>query len=259
MANLMMNVSLPAPSLSIGAPVVHYQPQVDMRTESICGLEALVRWDDPVLGILQPAEFLPLIEDSFMMKWLTATVTTEVLGQLARWNARGIAASVSINFDPDTLEDADFIQWMTHQLQWQRIEPSRVTIEITEGALLDREGAIPVLHALRALGIGLSMDDFGTGYSCLHRLRDLPLTEVKIDKSFIERAAVDPRTGRIVEVMVELAHDLGITVVAEGIETERARWAALGAACDKGQGYLFGRPMPPGEIERLLAHSRHDG
>ncbi len=241
------------PSLAIGNLVVQYQPQVDLQTGAICGVEALARWQDPKLGLLPPAAFFPLVEEAFMMKWLTANVTSEVLDQIVRWRDQKIDLCVSINLDAETVDDGSFIDWLREELDSRSIDPSRIMFEIIEDTLLDGQNALRNLLALRALGVQLSMDDYGTGYSCLCRLRDLPITEAKIDRSFVSRAAADWRTLRIVRAMVELAHDLGVAVVAEGIESELARGAAQGVGCDKGQGFLFGASRCPEDISAMMA------
>ena len=245
-----------APSLAIGNLLVYYQPQIDLRTGIVCGLEALARWQDPKLGILSPSDFFPLVEESCMMKWLTANVLNEVLDQLVAWKGRNIDLTVSVNLEAETLEDESFVAWLRQELTIRKIDPSRLTLEIVEETVVDSEIAIRALHELRSAGFQLSMDDYGTGYSCLCRLRDLPVTEAKIDKTFIGRAAADWRTLRIIRAMVDLAHDLGVAVVAEGIETELARTAARGVGCDKGQGYFYGQPVPASDVEIIVGSHR---
>lgn len=253
-----INESSLAPSLAIGNLLVHYQPQIDLQTGTVCGVEALARWQDPKLGVLSPAQFFPLVQEAYMMKWLTANVIVEVLDRLAAWKSENIDLTVSINLDAETLDDESFSDWLREELSDRQLEPSRITLEIVEETIVDGESAIRTLHELRSSGFQLSMDDYGTGYSCLCRLRDLPVTEAKIDKSFVSRAAADWRTLRIIRAMVELAHDLGVAVVAEGIESELARGAVRGVGCDKGQGFLFGQPMPPTEISEMLRSETQD-
>jgi len=242
------------PTLAIGTLVVAYQPQVDLATGRTCGMEALARWHDPKLGILPPTRFLPLVREASMMKWLTANVVTEVLDQLASWKDRGIDACVSVNLDFESAEDTEFPAWLRSELESRALDPSRVKFEITEETMQIEESSIALttLQAIRNLGVQLSLDDYGKGYSGLVRLRDLPVTEAKIDKSLVSRSASDWRTLRIVRAMVDLAQDLGIEVVAEGIETDMVRLVITGTGCDKGQGYLFGGPMPVEEIEPFL-------
>ena len=242
------------PTLAIGTLVVFYQPQVDFRSGRICGMEALARWLDPKLGLLPPARFLPLVEEASMTKWLTANVTIDVLDQLEAWIAQGLDARVSINLDFDSAEDPEFGTWLEREIAARGVDPARITFEITEEAMIESSSsALATLEAIRERGMRLSLDDYGKGYSCLTRLRDLPITEAKIDKSLVSLSATDWRTLRIVRAMVDLAQDLGLVVVAEGIET-RGVWNAIeGTGCDTGQGYLLGHPMPPEEIEHRLA------
>jgi len=227
-----------------------FQPQADSRTGRVHSAEALVRWRHPVHGLLLPADFIPLAEATGLIHKLTTRVLDEAFGQCAEWERAGLHLRVSVNVSAsDLLGDLD--ERVAAALDRHHLDPSAVVIEVTESAIHSdpaRSGAM--LTRLQRLGVGLSLDDFGTGFSSLQHLKTLPVTEIKIDRSFV--IEMTPADVAIVEATTELAHRLGKRVVAEGVE-DRTTWSRLAAAgCELIQGYALSRPVPPEELEAIL-------
>jgi len=236
--------------------VVHYQPKVDLQGAGrVSGVEALVRWQHPERGLLAPGEFIPLIEPTALVRPFTEYVIERSLVQMVAWRRRGIDMEMSVNLSARNLLDPDLPTRVAELLARHAIPAQRLTLEVTESAALaDPERAIAALQALRAHGVGVSVDDFGTGNASIEYLAALPASELKIDRTFITDMLTDARTQAIVQSIVDLARNLGLTLVAEGIETEAvmAHLAELG--CNTGQGYFFSRPLPAHELtERLSA------
>jgi diguanylate cyclase (GGDEF)-like protein/PAS domain S-box-containing protein len=247
---------LPA-AIAGGQLVVHYQPKVDLRTASVSSVEALVRWQHPERGLLGPAAFIPLAEQTGQMRALTQHVLERALEQHVRWRAEGHALPVAVNLSAQNLLDAVLPADVEAALARWDVQPAQLTLEITETII----GADPVrvgeiLAELRALGVMLSLDDFGHGSSSLSYLRRLPVDELKIDKSFVLAMADDPQAAAIVRTIVQLAHDLGMRAVAEGIETPGSCRQLVDFGCDEGQGFLLGRPMPADEVLGAVAKAR---
>ncbi|HEV3047567.1 MAG TPA: bifunctional diguanylate cyclase/phosphodiesterase [Solirubrobacteraceae bacterium] len=233
--------------------VLYYQPKVDLREGRIEGVEALVRWQHPELGLLGPGQFVPLIEPTALVGPFTLHLIERALVQMVAWRRRGIDLEMSVNLSARNLLDPELPAQVAEMLARHAIPAARLTLEVTESAaLVDQERAIAVLGALRANGIGVSVDDFGTGNASIEYLAKLPASELKIDRSFITDVLDDPRAGAIVRSIVDLARNLELTLVAEGIETQEVaeHLAALGA--QTGQGYLFARPMPAAELTEHL-------
>ena len=236
---------------------LRYQPVVSLRTGRIGGFEALVRWNHPERGLLGPGAFLPLAEQTGLMRPLALYVLDHSLAQCARWQAEGLSLAVAVNLSAPNLLDVGLPATVAELLGKWDVEPSRLQLEITETIV----GADPVrvgevMTQLRALGVTLSLDDFGTGSSSLSYLRRLPVQELKIDKSFIFGMASDEQDAAIVRTTIELAHTLGLRVVAEGIETEDVSRTLTEYGCDHGQGFLLGRPMPAGDLTGIV-HEQH--
>nr|WP_205266928.1 bifunctional diguanylate cyclase/phosphodiesterase [Mycolicibacterium sphagni] len=231
-----------------------YQPKIDLRTGRIAGVEALLRWPHPRLKVLRPGAFLPLILRHGLMRPVTDLVFKKVLDDAARWMAMGLDVPVAVNLFAPLLRDLQLPEAVSNVLRERDLPPRLLTIEITEDLVLDEVGrATGVLKQLRDDGIRIAIDDFGSGYSALSYLRDLPIDEVKFDRHFIASVATDDRAAAVVSAVIELNHNLGITVVAEGVEdAETAAWLRE-HACDIGQGYYFGRPVPAAEIPGLVA------
>ncbi|MGY1815637.1 putative bifunctional diguanylate cyclase/phosphodiesterase [Blastococcus sp. SYSU D00820] len=239
--------------LGRGELVLHHQPQVDVGTGRVVGVEALVRWAHPVRGLLPPGEFLPLAEVHGLMGTLTDTVVAGAVAQLAQWQRAGLDLRMSVNLSASNLLDTRLPERVAGLLRLHGVRPQSLTLEVTESVLLsDPERSLQVIQALADLGTTVSIDDFGTGYSSLAYLRALPVGELKLDRSFTAELLTDARTEAIVASTVELAHRLGLRVVAEGVEDEAtlARLAALG--CDESQGYLHSRGLPADELVSWL-------
>jgi diguanylate cyclase (GGDEF)-like protein len=232
---------------------MHYQPKVDSQTSYVSGVEALVRWDHPVHGLLPPDAFLPLAEDAGLMRDLTMAVLEQSLDQVSVWRANGRMLSVAVNLSASSLVDLELPE-RVHQLLVNRGLPaSALELEITEDFLMgDRERAREILTQLRTLGIRVAVDDFGTGYSSLAYLRELPIDELKLDRSFVQPMADDPRAAAIVRSTISLAHSLGMRLVAEGVENEITAGHLALSGCDVSQGFFFSKALPPLELERWL-------
>jgi diguanylate cyclase (GGDEF)-like protein/PAS domain S-box-containing protein len=248
-------------AITSGQLVVHYQPKYDLREGSIVGAEALVRWQHPVHGLLGPDKFVALAEHAGVMRSLTHTVLDAALCQCARWRTDGIDMRVAVNLSPPNLLDADFPVDVKRLLDKWEVPVSLLQLEITETIVsTDRASMTDVLLQLRALGVTLSLDDFGVGSSSLSFLRHLPVQELKIDRSFIVGLDADVHNAAMVRTIIDLAHDLDMRVVAEGIETKAICDLLAGFGCDEGQGFLLGRPVPAAEFADLRPLTReHDG
>ncbi|MHB8508463.1 MAG: sensor domain-containing protein [Candidatus Dormibacteria bacterium] len=237
-----------------GELVLHYQPRVDVRQRRTIGFEALVRWNHPRYGLVPPAEFILVAETSDLIGPLTSWVMNQALGQLRAWDLQGIALVASVNLSAANLLDPDLATVIGRLLKTWHIPATRVILEITETTLISAGGG-ETLKQLRKLGLGLSIDDFGTGYASLTHLRQLPLTELKLDRSFVGTMATSGDDAAIVRPAISLGHDLGLNVSAEGVEDE-ATWDMLAAfKCDVVQGYYVARPMPPEQLPDWLANS----
>jgi diguanylate cyclase len=233
--------------------VLHYQPKVDARTRVVTGVEALVRWQHPERGLLFPADFLPLVEDAGMMGDLTNAVLIRALDQVARWRSQGQLMRVAVNLSPSSLVNVTLPDQIRELLERFELVPDCLELEITEDSLLgDRERARGILSQLRELGIRVAVDDFGTGYSSLAYLRELPIDELKLDRSFVTPMSTEPRSAAIVRSTIDLAHALGLRLVAEGVEDEVTAGALARSGCDEAQGFYFSRPLPVRELEAWL-------
>jgi EAL domain-containing protein (putative c-di-GMP-specific phosphodiesterase class I) len=229
--------------------VLHFQPIVEVRSRAIRGVEALVRWQHPERGMVPPLDFIPLAERSGLTKPLTVWVLREALRQLRRWRDGGLELSVAVNLSSRTLHDPELPGIVSDLIERAGVPPSLVGFEITEtDVMADAEGAMRGLHALRDMGVRLSIDDFGTGYSSLAYLHRLAVDAVKIDRSFVKGINDDENSAAIVRATTELAHALGLRVVAEGVEDERALSRLASFSCDLAQGYHIARPMKAADV-----------
>ncbi|TFC92087.1 MULTISPECIES: EAL domain-containing protein [Cryobacterium] len=225
--------------------VLHYQPKVELGTGHVHGVEALVRWQHPTRGLLPPDAFLPLAEDAGLMRELTRIVLVKALDQALAWRVEGRPLTVAVNMSASSLIEADLPESISAMVQMRGLAPSDLMLEITEDFLMeDRARAREILWRLRESGIRIAVDDFGTGYSSLAYLRDLPIDELKLDKSFVFPMADDERAAALVASIVELAHSLGVRMVAEGVEDAIAYAALIGYGCDEAQGFYISRPLP---------------
>ncbi len=224
---------------------LYFQPKVSLKHSKVLCVEALVRWEHPRHGLLGPDQFVPIAEQTGLIRPLARSVLEAAVRQCNRWRQEGLDLAVAVNLSMRNLHDAEIVDMIRQLLSRWGIPPARLVIEITESSLMaDAARAMEVLSRLREMGVGISIDDFGTGYSSLAYLKRLPVDELKIDKSFVANMATDENDAAIVRSTIGLAHDLGLTVVAEGIE-DQATWDLLAElGCDVGQGYYVSRPMP---------------
>jgi len=235
--------------------VLHYQPKVDLDTSEVHSVEALVRWDHPTRGLLYPDAFLGLVEDSGLMPSLTRAVLALALDQVAGWHRQGQQLTVAVNLSASSLVDSDLPGQVASMLAARGVPGKALQLEITEEFLLaDRDRARSILTQLRDSGVQISVDDYGTGYSSLSYLRDLPIDELKLDRSFIIPMTHDARTLALVSSTIDLAHSLGLRMVAEGVETTGAYTELIRLGCDQAQGYLMSRPVPAAELDHWLNH-----
>jgi diguanylate cyclase (GGDEF)-like protein len=240
--------------------VLHYQPKANVSTGEIASVEALVRWQHPVRGLIPPGDFIPLAQQTTLVGPLTMWVLNEALRQCRAWEDDGLVLSVAVNLSPRNLLDAQLPTHLARLLKKWRLTPSRIELEITETAIVsDPFRAKAVLERLGAMGVRLSIDDFGTGYSSLDYLKRLPVNEIKIDRSFVTRMLESEDDGIIVSSTIELARNLGLDVVAEGVEDEETLALLKSLHCDIAQGYLLSRPLPPDELTSLLRKLRTEG
>jgi diguanylate cyclase (GGDEF)-like protein len=229
---------------------LHYQPQIDIATGRLSGLEALVRWQHPVHGRLFPPAFLPSVEQTSLMRPFTERVIADALARAAAWTGGPLDVPIAVNVAAANLLDAEFPATVAGLLRAAGIAPERLCIEVTENAVMaDTDRTTAVLGRLRDLGVRLSIDDFGTGHSSLARLKHMPVDELKIDKDFVFHMDEDDRDAAIVEAAVTLAQRLSLAVVAEGVETPVA-WARLhDLGCHHAQGFLVSRALPAADLE----------
>jgi diguanylate cyclase (GGDEF)-like protein len=241
-------------ALAAGEFVLHYQPKVDLRDRRITGVEALVRWQHPELGLLAPARFIDLVEQTSLIGPLAFEVIEQALRQIVAWQRRGIVLQVAVNLSARNLLDPDLPGRVAGLLHTHGVDPGQLVVEVTESAAMaDPDRAVCVLEALRRSGVGVAIDDFGTGNASFEYLADLPATELKIDRSFVTEIVTRDRDRAIVRSTIDLARNLGLTVVAEGIEDEQALECLAAEGCQMGQGFLFSRPLPAEELTPLLA------
>jgi EAL domain-containing protein (putative c-di-GMP-specific phosphodiesterase class I) len=222
----------------------YYQPKLDLETRRVVGAEALVRWRHPQRGLLSPAEFMPYAEQTGYISWVTKWMLAVTLRQCGAWAAAGTPLQVAVNLSTRDLLRSDLVDDVRKRLADHAVPPHLVCLEITESTFMqDPERALAVLNELRSLGVHLAIDDFGTGFSSLAYMKQLPVNELKIDATFVQGMATSERDVAIVRSTIELAHNLGLKVVAEGVEDERCLEALRSMNCDLAQGFLLGRPM----------------
>jgi diguanylate cyclase (GGDEF)-like protein/PAS domain S-box-containing protein len=228
---------------------LHYQPIVDLLEGTMIGVEALIRWNDPNGGLVAPGDFIPLAEEMGLIEAIGDWVVDELARQGAEWRAEGLELELSFNLSPRQLWRPEVGDRIMERIEAAGLDPRRILVEITEtAAMTDPDRTLRILRDLRARGLRVALDDFGTGYSSLSRLRDLPVDVLKVDRTFVREVSTHPANGSMVQAIVQLAHALGMTPLAEGIETQ-ADWLFLvERGCGLGQGYFFGRPVPAQEI-----------
>ena len=233
---------------------VFVQPQVAFSTRQLTGVETLARWHHPKDGLVYPDQFIRVAEESGLMPLLTAAVLRKSLQIAAGWAAMGLTPKISVNISMENLVTTGLAEQVEAMLSETGVPPSQLTLEVTESRMIqNRAAALDVLTRLRLKRIGLSIDDFGTGHSSLAQLRDLPFTELKIDQGFVHGAMLDSARGSICAASMMLARELGLVVVAEGVEDQNDWDYARAAGCDVAQGYFIARPMPPADLPSWLS------
>ena len=234
-----------------------YQPKLDLKHGHVCQAEALLRWQHPTLGQVSPVEFIPLAERTGSMRSLTLWVIEEAIRQIAEWAQRGMLIQLSVNISVDDLADDDLAIRVTALLMTYQVEAEQLIFEITESAIMHNPlQALSVLEQLRGCGISLSVDDFGTGYSSLAQLQRLPVQELKIDQSFVRNLDSTSGDGVIVRSTIEMSHNLGLKVVAEGVEFAPSLKLLKQWNCDTAQGYLISRPLNAMAFEMWMRRER---
>ena len=240
-------------ALSARQLILYYQPQLDLAAGTVANVEALVRWRHPTRGLLPPVEFLPVAEQTGFIHSLTRYVLDEALQQCKSWQSAGFDLGVAVNLSARSLGTNDLAKQVHQLLEERNVMASSLTLELTESAIMsDPFRAVTVLTELRAMGVRLSIDDFGTGYSSLAYLKRLPVTEIKIDRSFISNVTSDEDDAAIVLSTIQLAESLRLGVVAEGVETAATFEALIGFGCRRVQGFFLARPLPAKELEQWL-------
>ena len=238
--------------------VVHYQPQVAIPDFHLVGMEALVRWKHPSLGLLYPSEFVPLAEDSGLIVALGDWVMRTGCLQNKAWQDAGLAPMrLSVNFSARQFQQATFIASVAEILQETNLDPRWLELELTESSIMkEPEQAIEKLHELKLMGIKVAIDDFGTGYSSLNYLKRFPIDTLKIDKTFVSDVCKDPHDTAIVRAIITLGHALDLTVIAEGVETQEQLQYLSSLGCDVVQGFLFSKSLEARVFEELLIEQR---
>jgi EAL domain-containing protein (putative c-di-GMP-specific phosphodiesterase class I) len=235
--------------------MLHYQPLIDLESAEMVGVEALIRWPDAAGGLVPPNDFIPLAEEMGLIDAIGDWVVEEVCRQEATWRAGGLEMDIAFNLSPRQLWHPDLVDKIMAPLLEAGMDPSKVTVEITEStAMHDPDRTLGVLQDMHSRGLRLAIDDFGTGYSSLSRLRHMPVDVLKIDRSFVRNVDQDRDAASMVSAMIALASNLGMTALAEGIETAE-EWDFLrDRGCQLGQGFYFARPMTGVDI--LALHRR---
>ena len=233
---------------------LYYQPKFDCADErTLLGVEALIRWNHPQMGVLSPGCILPLARDANLLTEVTDFTLTEAIRQHAAWRDQGVDLPVAVNLAPGLIRDTGFPERLLNGLRQFDVPPSRLTLELRETeSVSDRELCVDALERLRRAGIGLALDDYGAGVSSITELYKLPFTEVKIDRELVLDAAHNTRARMVLRSIVRLAHALSIDVTAEGVETRSDLLSAMAAGCDWVQGALLCEPTPPFGLERFL-------
>jgi EAL domain-containing protein (putative c-di-GMP-specific phosphodiesterase class I) len=232
---------------------LHYQPKIDIPTGRVVGVEALLRWQNPVLGSVSPAKFIPVLEDTGIIiavgEWVLRTACT----QAKSWQAMGLPLSVAVNLSARQFYQKDLALRIGEILSETTLAPEMLELEITESLLMKHsEASNTTLAELKARGIEISIDDFGTGYSSLSYLKRFPINTLKIDQSFVRDITTNPDDAAITTGIIALAHSLRLTVIAEGVETLEQLDFLRTHGCDQFQGYYMSRPLPPGKLEEWL-------
>lgn len=236
-------------AIAAGGFVLHYQPRLCLATGEIVANEALIRWPDRKRGLIPPNAFIPVAERSNLINLIGAWVLIEACREAACWNG----TRVSVNVSARQLQSGVLPIQLAMAFEQSGLPPDRLELELTESLLVDGStDTLLTLSAIRDLGIGLALDDFGTGFASLSMLKRLPLTVMKLDRSLVRDLPTSREDAAIVRAVIETGRAMGLTTVAEGIETEAQRAYLSGIGCDEGQGYLFSQPLPAGQLRPKL-------
>jgi diguanylate cyclase (GGDEF)-like protein len=239
--------------------ILHYQPKVSLNPTHLVGVEALVRWHHPTKGIVPPAEFIPIAESTGLINRLTAYVLEQAVRQAREWLSAGLSVPIAVNLSPRCLLDVDLVELVRGLLAEHRLPADLLRLEMTETAVMTNPAlAMSTLTGLHEMGIRLSIDDYGTGYSSMAYLNRLPVDELKVDRSFVLNMLDNDNDAVLVRSAIDLGHNLGLTVVAEGVEKAEHVDALRDFGCDVAQGYHYARPMPPNEVTVWLQESGFD-
>lgn len=237
--------------------ILYYQPQVDLQTGNINSFEALIRWNSKDLGMVSPGDFIPLAEDTGLIVPIGNWVIDTACKQIKEWSKFGNnGVKIAINISPKQFLQPKLVETIKEAIKKYKINPSLLQIEITEGAMQDTKETSPILKSLKELGITISIDDFGTGYSSLNYIKQFPIDVLKIDQSFVRDVMNSDKDAAITTTIIHLGNSLGFEVVAEGIEEKEQVNFLKAANCQKGQGFLFSRPIPAQDVERLIFNNK---
>jgi diguanylate cyclase (GGDEF)-like protein len=240
--------------------ILHYQPQIDLSNGKIFGVETLVRWQHPDWGLMPPKEFIALAEDIGIIIPISEWIMSQAFTQMKKWGASGLAPEkIAVNLSVRQFKEKNLLETISKLLETSGLNPGLLELEITESIIMHNpEETIATIRSLRSLGISFSIDDFGTGYSSLNYLKYLPVSRLKIAKCFIDGITTDPNDRNITKTIINLAHNLGMKVIAEGVETLDQLEFLRRYECDEIQGYLFYRPLPEETVQQLLAEQREE-
>ncbi|MDX8396860.1 MAG: EAL domain-containing protein [Mariprofundaceae bacterium] len=237
--------------------ILHYQPQVNLECGSITAVEALIRWQHPKKGMISPFHFIPVAEETGMIVEIGKWVLSEACKQQQVWHKQGFNIRIAVNVSAQQFQDPNFYHYVESTLQANQVHCENLELEVTESSLMhDPEAAVQLLNRLSQLGLSLALDDFGTGYSSLSHLKHLPIDTLKIDQSFVRDLPHDKRDVGIANTIIAMAHNLGLNVLAEGVETTEQLDFLKESGCDDVQGYLFSKPVPGNQIPALLTKDR---
>jgi EAL domain-containing protein (putative c-di-GMP-specific phosphodiesterase class I) len=233
---------------------LHYQPKVDLASGRITGVEALLRWTHPELGMLSPVQFIPLAEETGLIVPIGRWVLKQACAQNMAWQRQGLRPlSMAVNLSPRQFADESLLHYIDDALSSCGMSPMLLQLEVTESMVMQNVSrAVRILEAIRSRGIRLAIDDFGTGYSSMSLMKQFPIDTIKIDRSFVRNLADDGEDQAIAQAIINMGKALGMTIVAEGVETIEQETFLRNHACDETQGFLFSRPVPPDELPQLL-------
>lgn len=240
------------PALQRGEFVLHYQPILDLHSGDVAAVEALIRWQHPRHGLLQPLQFIPAAESTGEIIAVGEWALEQACLQARAWRHLGMAVRVAVNLSARQFSAPDLVGCVESTLRQTGLAAGMLELELTETMFADPENSTVILECLRGLGVHVAIDDFGTGFSSLSYLTRFPLDTIKIDRSFVEQMSHDPHAVTVVGFVIAMAHELGLKAVAEGVETEEQEWILLTKGCDLLQGFLHSPALPASECERWM-------